>query len=330
MPRVSDFKKGVIVSAFSHGKSLNSISNEVQVPKSTVQYIVNKYKRDGNVYNKPNPGRPAKLSKRQKRQIVILSKKHSFMTARDIQMAAKLEQQVSVDTIKRVLRENKLFGRISAGKPHLSRSQLSKRKKWCTERQNLTTNDWSKVIFTDECPLYLRHRYRPYVRRNIGQRLKQKYMFGTHKHSQCLMVWGAIRFDGRRLLLRCDAKVNSIEYIRILSEGLPQIYHSRYLLQQDGAPAHRSSATTNFLVEKCVRMVPEWPSQSPDLNIIENLWAKLKYELRQASCSNVNELFAAATEIWNKIPLSMIQNLYQSLPRRMNAVVSQKGGSTKY
>lgn len=34
----------------------------------------------------------------------------------------------------------------------------------------------------------------------------------------------------------------------------------------------------------------EWPSQSPDLNPIENLWGDIKNALSEANPRNVNEL----------------------------------------
>ena len=100
------------------------------------------------------------------------------------------------------------------------------------------------------------------------------------------------------------------------------------VLEQD--PVHRSASTENFLRNECVRVLRNWPAQCSDLNIIENLWAILKRELRQVKCKNLDELFSAAKDIWNKIPFSTIQHLYNGLPKRMSAVVSKKDGSTKY
>ena len=62
---------------------------------------------------------------------------------------------MSVDTIKRVLRENYLFGRISTNKPNLSVRQIKFRSMWCKSRQKWNETDWSKFIYTDEsCLLY--------------------------------------------------------------------------------------------------------------------------------------------------------------------------------
>ena len=105
---------------------------------------------------------------------------------------------------------------------------------------------------------------------------------------------------------------------------------TQYIFQHDGAPAHRSASTENFLRNEGIRVLSYWAAQSPDHNILENLWATLKRELYKVKCKNLHELFAAAEDIWNNIPLQSVQEIYNSLPRRMTAVVSKKGGSTKY
>ena len=76
--------------------------------------------------------------------------------------------------------------------------------------------------------------------------------------------------------------------------------------------------------------VLEWPSQSPDLNIIENLWYDLKRAVHDRRPSNLRELEAYCKEEWAKIPPASVQRLISSYKKRLQAVVLAKGGATKY
>ncbi|KAI4893040.1 hypothetical protein NFI96_020158 [Prochilodus magdalenae] len=46
--------------------------------------------------------------------------------------------------------------------------------------------------------------------------------------------------------------------------------------------------------------------------------------------SNLNELEMFCKEEWSKIPSATIQTLIRSYRKRLEAVISAKGGSTKY
>jgi hypothetical protein len=46
--------------------------------------------------------------------------------------------------------------------------------------------------------------------------------------------------------------------------------------------------------------------------------------------TGVWELWQRVVEVWNGIPPEVCQNLIESMPRRLEAVIKAKGGHTKY
>jgi hypothetical protein len=58
----------------------------------------------------------------------------------------------------------------------------------------------------------------------------------------------------------------------------------------------------------------EWPSQSPDLNPIENVWAELKKCVEQGGLQNLTQLHQLCQEEWAKIHPTFCGKLVEVYP----------------
>ncbi|KAI5847677.1 transposable element Tc1 transposase, partial [Morchella snyderi] len=75
-----------------------------------------------------------------------------------------------------------------------------------------------------------------------------------------------------------------------------------------------------------------WPPQSPDLNLIEALWADMETELGEAvgRVNDIEVLKIMLRNAWNSIPVDKLDSLIRSMPRRLAAVIAVGGHATPY
>ena len=75
-----------------------------------------------------------------------------------------------------------------------------------------------------------------------------------------------------------------------------------------------------------------WPAQSPDLNPIEHIWDYLERRVR-GRCPTLKskaDLVSALQEEWITIGPEYLENLVFGMPRRVHAVIENKGHPAKY
>ncbi|GFU07410.1 hypothetical protein TNCV_2203631 [Trichonephila clavipes] len=70
----------------------------------------------------------------------------------------------------------------------------------------------------------------------------------------------------------------------------------------------------------------------PDLNPIENVWDALGRQVagRNYPPTNKNTLIRALTEEWDKLPLQLLDNVVQSMVRRVECCLALHGGHIPY
>ena len=111
---------------------------------------------------------------------------------------------------------------------------------------------------------------------------------------------------------------------------LDKLAYKNPLFLQDGATCHTSASTKKFLEENKINLISNYPPQSPDLNVIENVWSMIKRKIDLNKASTNEEIFDIVKKEWDSIPQCEIQKLIDSMERRIKSVISAKGGNTKY
>ena len=145
------------------------------------------------------------------------------------------------------------------------------------------------------------------------------------------MVWDCMGWNGVGTLIEVQGNMDKVQYCEILEdevqesfEKLEMVNGERYF-QQDNDPKHMSGLATQWFEENNIQILG-WPSQSPNMNTLEHLWDYLKCQLRKypTSSKGVHELCDRVAEEWDEIPLEVCQNLIESIPRWIQAVIKGK------
>uniref|UniRef100_A0AAZ3SWQ8 Tc1-like transposase DDE domain-containing protein n=1 Tax=Oncorhynchus tshawytscha TaxID=74940 RepID=A0AAZ3SWQ8_ONCTS len=148
------------------------------------------------------------------------------------------------------------------------------------------------------------------------------------------MLWGCFAAGGTGALHKIEGIMRMEKYVNIMKQHLKTSVRKlklghKWVFQMDNDPKHTSKVVAKLLKDNKVKIL-EWPSQSPDLNPLEKLWAELKKCMRARRPTNLNPLHQLCQDEWAKIYPTYWAKIVEGYPKRLTQVKQFKGNATKY
>lgn len=320
------------------GRRQIDVAEAFGTTQSVISRLLTRYRATDDV-REHHSGRQRITTPQQDRYVQMSARRNPGATTN--QLRDQLYQahgiRVSRRTIGNRLHDVDLHCRRPWRAQPLNRGNRGSRLQWAQDHIDWDEDQWANVLFSDESRFGLHpDSRRVRVWRTPGNRQRMQHVQEVHSYrGGTIMVWAGISSAARTDLVLCDRFVNANSYINNILRPvvLPfaQNYGQNFVLMHDNARAHTAAATTEFLEEHQINVLP-WPAQSPDLNPIEHAWDMLQRRVLQhvQNFDNRQQLFQALQAAWEEIPQEYFENIITSMGRRRRAVINARGGHIPY
>lgn len=260
----------------------------------------------------------------------------------------------SIRTMQRRLREEGIRKWRAVKRALLTQKHAKERLAWARAHQHWTVDDWKRVIWSDEsavqkdsnatgCWVFrCQNKREKYAPQNVRMKARDGNL------SQ--LIWACFVGDRLGPIVFISGSVKQDPYIELLCmnlepfvEALKADGETNLEFQQDNARPHTATRTRKFLealASKHGLTIMNWPANSPDLSLIENLWAHLKHELRiqypdTATLKGSPETIKAILrgrlhKIWWEIGEEVLNKLVEDMPKRVKEVIAARGWYTSH
>ncbi|GFV91287.1 transposable element Tcb2 transposase [Trichonephila clavipes] len=337
---IDDFMCGRIIGKIEEGRKITDVAREFDIAHSVVSRLWKSFKITGMCSRRHGGGRVRSTTPAEDRYIVLSAKGNRRTTAQQVanQFLAASRKQISRKTVARRLKGGGLYARRPVVCVPLNRQHRTARLQWCREHHNWSEQDWACVLFSDESRFSLSSDCRrQLIWRESGTAYRPENIQEKDRYPTCsIMVWAGIMINGRtRLHAVANGTMTGQRYIDEVLLPHVRLFRDavgdKFVFMDDNATCHRTLAVQDCLDSEGIQRFV-WPACSPDLNPIENVWDALGRQVagRNYPPTNKNTLIRTLTEEWDKLPQQLLDNVVQSMVRRVECSITLHGGHIPY
>ncbi|GFY03384.1 transposable element Tcb1 transposase [Trichonephila clavipes] len=285
---IVDFMRGRIIGKIEEEGKITDVVREFDIAHSVVSRLWKSFKTTGMCSRRHGGGCVRSTTPAEDRYIVLSAKRNRRTTAQQVanQFLAASGKQISRKTVARRLRGGGLYARRPVVRVPLTRQHRTSRLQWCREHHNWAELDWACVLFSDE----------------------SRFSLSSDCRRQLIWHESGTAYRPENIQEKDRYPTCSIMvWAGIMINGRTRLHDC---LDSEG-------------IQRLV-----WPARSPDVNPIENVWDALGRQVagRNYPPTNKKTLIRVFTEEWDKLPQQLLDNVVQSMVRRVECCITLHGG----
>ena len=346
-------KRYAAVGAYERLKSISAAAKEASCSKASVKKWVERHEHGLSLGDLPRVGRPSLgLDNKEALDLMTKSLTHDRVGPRVImeRLRDELGINASYETVRRYIKCNLARPLKCRKKPELTPRHKANRLAFAT---TWVRRNWDNVCVSDSKYFWLaphgvgQRVWVMYGDQSPTQNIPTKGVYKIHAYYAAVSKWGKTKLFptvGTTHLKSATKGVTGEVYKKLLERELipacrqmmahsplasPSRPRPTWIFQQDNAKAHTCKVVKTWLQQQDFEVMP-WPSKSPDLSWIENLWAYVANALRKRQGLTPRNFRDALMDEWEAVPTRVLMNMYNSIPRRLRACIANHGGATKY
>lgn len=311
------------------GYSRSQIAHRMGRPVKWVKRLIRRFSELGHFGDRAREGRPKKMTSADHHRLVKMTKGRRRRSTRKVAKLYKTTegQRLGRETVRKVFKSEGLFPHKPRRLPKLTEEGKKKRVQFCRKYRRA---DFHKWVFYDEKECLLYHRPNP-KNEIIWNEKGKAFEHEEVKHPPKFAFGTATTARGVTRLAPYTGTLDSTKYQNLLPgifEDVNKMYPEKdWVWVQDSARPHVSKSSQEFLSEHVPQFIPpeDWPANSPDMNIEENVYGFLQDKIDEVNPETKKELELLVRRLWRKISPEECQKFVSTLPQRMKKIIETDG-----